>query len=306
MISLKFGKKSEVDRKIIVREFREKNLDGRTKIAQLDDWCKKYLPMIKGKPCSFNDVVEATPQTLITFKAYLDARSDLETITDELFTIKYDKNGNPVRGRCYVKDTLYESMKPEARTHLITNLNVNICPYCNRMYIVSDKDISTCQLDHFFSKDKYPIFATSFYNLIPSCGVCNMKKGAEEFFYYPYDYSLKPSDLMRFSYEVQSPNYLMDKNGIKIVTECKKAEYQHQMDVLELDKIYNHHIDIAQDTLKKKKIYSEIYFEMLCREFPSLFGDAVAAKELLYGIPLSEDEIGKRPMSKFLQDILED
>ncbi|HCE4656947.1 TPA: HNH endonuclease [Vibrio parahaemolyticus] len=56
-----------------------------------------------------------------------------------------------------------------------------ICPYCNRNFtpvVVIDKnDEARPELDHFIPKSLFPMFAVSFYNLIPACHNCNHAKG---------------------------------------------------------------------------------------------------------------------------------
>jgi hypothetical protein len=62
--------------------------------------------------------------------------------------------------------------------HLAEKLNIPTCVYCNRIYtktVISDsgKKITRPTFDHWFPKSEYPLLALSFYNLIPSCSVCN-------------------------------------------------------------------------------------------------------------------------------------
>ena len=49
----------------------------------------------------------------------------------------------------------------------------------------------TFQLDHFYPKDEFPMFAVSFYNLIPVCGTCNSIKNNTNFNIYPYLQEIK-------------------------------------------------------------------------------------------------------------------
>src|ERR1700694_241223 len=60
---------------------------------------------------------------------------------------------------------------------LATKLNVKTCPYCNRNYTVTVADgksrVTRPDFDHFFPHKQFPLLALSFYNLIPSCLVCN-------------------------------------------------------------------------------------------------------------------------------------
>lgn len=93
-------------------------------------------------------------------------------------------------------------------------LGVKVCPYCNRTEIDTIygtdemgniKKILRAQLDHFFCESKYPIFAISFYNLIPCCSNCNtVFKGDTVFFIdeylHPYLYGF--NDDAKFNYIV--------------------------------------------------------------------------------------------------------
>lgn len=80
---------------------------------------------------------------------------------------------------------------------LAAKLGVSVCPYCNRQYThtvsidpekESDDDtdnkrtnIIRPEFDHYFPQSRYPMFALSLYNLIPSCHVCNSNiKGFRE------------------------------------------------------------------------------------------------------------------------------
>lgn len=52
------------------------------------------------------------------------------------------------------------------------------CPYCNFNSVENKigKGTRVSQIDHFYPKSIYPLFAMSFYNLIPSCSACNKDK----------------------------------------------------------------------------------------------------------------------------------
>src|SRR3546814_568677 len=62
--------------------------------------------------------------------------------------------------------------------NLAENMPINTCIYCNRLYthtIITDKRefIARPTFDHWFPKATFPLLSLSFYNLIPSCNVCN-------------------------------------------------------------------------------------------------------------------------------------
>lgn len=58
-------------------------------------------------------------------------------------------------------------------------LGVKVCPYCNRMYTITlfGENKIRPDFDHFYPKSKYPYLSVSLFNLIPSCSMCNTKKG---------------------------------------------------------------------------------------------------------------------------------
>lgn len=61
---------------------------------------------------------------------------------------------------------------------LQSQLCVKVCPYCNRMYTTTlyGKKRVRPDFDHFYPQSRYPYFAVSLFNLIPSCNVCNKAK----------------------------------------------------------------------------------------------------------------------------------
>lgn len=70
---------------------------------------------------------------------------------------------------------------------LIQDLGVTVCPYCNRNYINSRNDNLGCDFDHYYSKSRYPFFALTLSNLIPSCSTCNRIKNKKFYQFCPFD-----------------------------------------------------------------------------------------------------------------------
>lgn len=84
----------------------------------------------------------------------------------------------------------------------------NTCTYCNRQYTITLKEdgefITRPQFDHWFPKSVFPLLALSFYNLIPSCSICNSSAKGDQIFSFkklihPYKRSSPETDF-RFSY----------------------------------------------------------------------------------------------------------
>ena len=64
---------------------------------------------------------------------------------------------------CNIYDKL---VKNDINTKIIHKYGIRCCPYCNENYIFNremeaGKSYAVAQLDHFFPKDKFPIFAVS-------------------------------------------------------------------------------------------------------------------------------------------------
>jgi len=74
----------------------------------------------------------------------------------------------------------------------VQTLDLKTCPYCNRNYtfLVNDETGKLRpEIDHFYPKSIYPFLAMSFFNLIPSCSICNHTKSniVKENLDNPYD-----------------------------------------------------------------------------------------------------------------------
>lgn len=207
------------------------------------------------------------------------------------------------------------------RYKIIDNIGIEVCPYCGRNYISkyskdnSDNfDSTDGELDHFYSKTKYPLFKLSLFNLIPSCKSCNHIKSNsdEKYFLNPYFESFGDDATFKldFNYNVESKtiynNYqakvILDikatsKNGDKIKNYNKK---------LHLTETYNSH----QHTINKLIIDSSIYsnkmiklYTKYCKSYnENMTEEDVKAKFFDYSIDDKNDSLIS--MSKFKRDIV--
>jgi len=86
---------------------------------------------------------------------------------------------------------------------LFEKMNLKVCPYCEHelldiVEVMHGKQIKrTLEFDHFYPKgtDEYPGLAMCFYNLVPSCKVCNQLKLTNPVAANPYE-----SDIENLSY----------------------------------------------------------------------------------------------------------
>lgn len=95
-------------------------------------------------------------------------------------------------------------MSRAAREAIVNNLGLTVCPYCNHSYVFSAANANFCDLDHLYPKDKFPILAASFYNLIPVCHVCNNKKGDDVFGFNPHETGVTHKDIMNFDLMIKN------------------------------------------------------------------------------------------------------
>ena len=191
---------------------------------------------------------------------------------------------------------------------LIDDLGITVCPYCNRSFIMStrvgvdNKIKSTCQLDHFYNKDQYPIFALSLQNLIPVCSSCNQSKGTEPFGLSPFE--IEDVDKgFKFSLEYTKADYTKPE-AFKVVTKTPDTALYEQRLTLGLDKLYERHNDIGHELFLKQHIYSEDRIRELCESFPELFNSPNEVRQLVLGNYIDKKDVGKRPLAKMTRDIM--
>lgn len=195
--------------------------------------------------------------------------------------------------------------------HLAEKLDIPTCVYCNRIYtktVISDsgKKVTRPTFDHWFPKSKYPLLALSFYNLIPSCSVCNSGvKGSTPFelstHFHPYYKS--PDKEFKYTFSYDHKDY--DKFSFKIITDDKDDFSERSIKAFELEDIFKAHEDEIEDLRKIKDAYSEDYIEML--ENKILGGVTLDRDEvyrLAFGVHFQEAKFDRRPLSKMKKDIL--
>jgi 5-methylcytosine-specific restriction endonuclease McrA len=206
-------------------------------------------------------------------------------------------------------------------------LSVKTCYYCNRQSVIAiveeDKDsndgvkqkIITPQLDHFFDKSKNPLLALSFYNLIPCCSNCNLKKGASDYRLdqniHPYleefgddaFFHAKPKHLAAYCGE--SEDFEISIHNNEHTTKGKKIK--GNLDDLWLEDIYNQaHKDIVREIAKRRYVSNDRYLQILVDTFSEAKLSLKEAYQLGFGNYLYEEDFHKRPLAKFTRDIARD
>lgn len=146
----------------------------------------------------------------------------------------------------------------------IANTGLRICPYCG-IETVRVTGRSKRQIDHFLPKGKYPFFAISYFNLIPSCDYCNespnkgqkspLTKSGDLVIMNPYVFK---GERVRFHTEIAKEN-IFEPNNFKVILGFTEKKY--------LDG-YNEMFDLSERYLDCNQEVSEDYRGMM--EFKAL------------------------------------
>ncbi|HHS93655.1 MAG TPA: hypothetical protein ENK82_09940 [Campylobacterales bacterium] len=185
---------------------------------------------------------------------------------------------------------------------LVQGLRISTCPYCNRntVYNLNKSLGRTSEIDHFHPKEKYPYFAISFYNLIPSCKVCNKLKMEDEIEVNPYEASFD----VNFKLRVKDSTFYYSSKGFELAFKSDDANVQKQINTFKLEDLYQNHKDIVLELIQKNAIYNESYLDELLTQYEgTLFKNREDLQRLISGGYISDEEIGKRPLSKLIKDI---
>ena len=281
---------------------------------ELNNWVVNNIPGLESEQDAFLNIMKDEFSFLKDYKGLLDNFIDKEPRLAE-----------------YLKKS-YSKIDAKLRKKIIDLKNVSVCPYCNRNYINSTykmihcdncnqdlfvidevekecpgcnqeingqtKVVNTAQLDHFFPKDSYPLFAVSFYNLIPSCYSCNHVKLNKDLKHSPYDSSFSFDDV-KFTYIPKST----DKIEIKI--DSRNPDFKNGIRILGIEELYQSHIDVVNELIWKKEVYSDSYRDGLSKILNQTDLELSEAElnRFITGHYTDKGNYGKRPLSKMVTDI---
>ncbi|WP_297433042.1 hypothetical protein [Sulfurimonas sp.] len=190
-------------------------------------------------------------------------------------------------------------------------LNLKSCPFCNNNYIYfytkgDGKANTLATLEHYYPKAKYPHLSLSFYNLIPSCSICNSKfkgnKEQEGKIVHPYYDDFNEN--AKFSINVNSldvnKDIELEVNLNSIDEKCKTSIERFQ-----LEKIYKQHNDIAKEIWNKAQAYNEDRINELYESFYKNLGYSQEdVKNFVFCSYLDKKDIHRKNHTKLTQDIL--
>lgn len=182
----------------------------------------------------------------------------------------------------------YESFSQRVQAfRLLKDMDVNVCPYCNRIYTVTltkNGHKSRPQFDHYMSKSKYPYFE---------------EMGTDVLFRTKAENGLAyltgcPSAQDEFSISLE------EKEGI---AQELREKVENSDEVFHLTELYNEHKDYVLYLYRKRYMFSDEYLQMICDTFPEMAGRFDELKGLLYLMDLEKEQWGRRPLAKLTHDI---
>ena len=195
---------------------------------------------------------------------------------------------------------------------LLQKLNITVCPYCNRNTIYNLKYTKkrTSELDHFYPKSEYPVLALSFYNLIPSCKICNkLKSDKNQEYINPYDKQYNFNKNIKFDFKIKDATFTYSTDGFKLlckadknISKDEKRRARNNIQLFKLNDLYQNHKDTVLELIQKREIYPDSYIDELYENY-SFFNNREDVLRLITGGYIDDKDLGKRPLSKLIKDI---
>lgn len=188
-------------------------------------------------------------------------------------------------------------------------MGLKTCVYCNVNPTIAVEDDVMYQMDHFMPQSKYPFLGTCFYNLQPSCGICNGHKGKKscDFGLYVNVEQRKELNPFRFVSKINSmavpypicEDIFLKGKGKRITKESKAHD--------EMFHIYNMYRDKKD---KVSKLYANGY--KMTDNFVEAFSQAfninpTKTDVLAYmadEVSLNPNDIHQEPLTKLKQDTI--
>jgi len=214
--------------------------------------------------------------------------------------------------------------------HIGNELGIICCPYCNRNYITyilseKNKRLIGPTYDHFFSKKDYGFASLCFFNLIPSCTICNSNLKHEIDFdltthLYPYrdefgenacfDFNFSLAGVGQDSKIIFKP-YIRLKDGISGEDKLKLAgiddvsgkDKSGSIKVFRLSEIYESHHDTVEEVHEKFYVNSKHYVGSIEENLKLLGSGEKEFYRFHFNNYFDSSDFHKRPLAKLTRDI---
>ncbi|WP_298997486.1 hypothetical protein [uncultured Tenacibaculum sp.] len=258
-----------------------------------------------------NDLFGSQPESLINLDKQLKVNLK-DTISTTLYNFLFD----------------YSKYYALINKYIGEALDLKSCPYCNRNYITyipnsnNRKRIIGPSYDHFFSKSRYQYLSLSFYNLIPSCYVCNSNlkgninfdlkyhlhpylEGFEEDVFFDFDLSVKEINGKKdicFKPNLKINSTISDEKKKKIFGE-KEIKDSGSANVFKLNEVYQSHSDSVEEIHEKFDKNSKYYLGSVSEVINKLNSSEEEFYRFHFRNYFNRVEFNKRPLAKLDRDI---
>lgn len=306
-----------------VENFAKNLFDNRTFIKPKD----KLEQLKKKNGFKSTDKVKYIDKIIEKYEDILKAKpSEIKKLCKDFDDIIKAKNIKPKFWKEIVKCLRYEDYREKEYLEFANSLNFKSCFYCNSQLTTIipieyhkskglkgqiKKRKATFELDHVKPKSKYPFLATSFFNLIPSCSICNKAKSDNEIEFNFFEEDITNLEFLKFELDkssVQEYSKSKDKNDLKFNYSLSGADKNNYNNTFRIQEIYETQKDIIEELVYLKEIYNHghKYSLMSILNKKGLFPDEAFIDRLVIGNYSKPNDLHKRPFSKFTQDIARD
>ncbi|MES9695619.1 hypothetical protein ABWK39_30090 [Bacillus toyonensis] len=218
-----------------------------------------------------------------------------------------------------LKDIIdYRAINSKYRHELLSEIGIEVCPYCNRQYITKYEEggvlKSTADLDHFFPKSIFQLLSLSLFNFVPSCQICNsrFKLAKSSEILYPYEEGFDDNSYFEVKLTVDSTidsltgnNTFFDLDLTVNPQSSHRNTIENSIKLFRLKKVYQSHKDYVRELLYKKNTCSNKAYEGLLNNlFLEMKLEPTDINLFLYGNNLNPADFSKKPLSKLTYDII--
>lgn len=250
----------------------------------------------------------------IEWKQYIDKYTEVLKREPDMLKVKvaYRKTAKKVfKGKLY--ERIIECLQyAKARVilgEIHQQMGLKTCVYCNTIPTMSNKGEVFYQMDHYLPQSLYPFLGTCFYNLQPSCDVCNGHKLTQDCDFGLYVNSEQHKELSPFLFVPKV------KNLDGPYPECEDIQFrgkganvtkesQAHEEMFHINNLYAGYKD------KVSKLYAKGYKlnDSVVKFMSAAFGLKPSPSDILAylsdEISLKENDIHKEPLMKLKQDTI--
>lgn len=263
--------------------------------------CKKFLPenfFVEKEPfrelilAPFDKLKSAEKHISCTIKKNMDAECFEVTTEGTLIKPLYMKVLD-----AYIKVAKSKRNGASMRVRIVRNTGLTVCPYCNMDYInCRADDVSGAQLDHFYSKSKYPLFAVCLYNLVPVCANCNrIKSNKEKEFASPFDTSI--------DWDIEFKYHPKRVKGKKIAISSRvSSAVDNNIKIMRIEDAYQIHTTEIDELIAKANRYPKTQLDEFKKVLHKIEVSELEMKEAIFGKRISPEDMKRKPLGKMLSE----